>query len=42
MDYRDPVKEQVPNGIYQNVLVENKKSSYENDCYTTEFFDFVK
>lgn len=42
MDYRDPVKEQAPNSIYQKVLVENKKCSYENDCYSTEFFDFIK
>jgi len=42
VDYRDPVKELVPNSIYQKVLDENKKSSYENDCYSAEFFDFIK
>jgi hypothetical protein len=42
IDYRNGVNEITPNQIYKNVFVDNQKFEFENDIYSTEFFDFVK
>jgi hypothetical protein len=32
---------EVPNPIFKKVLDENTKFGFENDVYSTEFFDFI-
>jgi ubiquitin carboxyl-terminal hydrolase 9/24 len=41
-DYRKGFEDIVPNDIYKQVFEDNCKFEFENDIYSTEFFDFVK
>jgi hypothetical protein len=42
IDYREGVEDIAPNQIYKQVFEDNMKFEFENDIYSTEFFDFVK
>jgi len=34
-------EEDMPNRVFQDVLVDNRNFTFENDVYAPEFFDFV-
>jgi ubiquitin carboxyl-terminal hydrolase 9/24 len=42
INYRKGVEDIAPNQIYKNVFEDNAKFGFENDIYSSEFFDFVK
>ena len=42
MDYRQAVEDIAPNAIYKQVFEDNFKFEFENDIYSTEFFEFVR
>jgi hypothetical protein len=42
IDYREGVEDIAPNAIYKQVFEDNHKFEFENDIYSTEFFEFVK
>ena len=42
VDYRECADDIAPNQIYKQVFEDNQKFEFENDIYSTEFFDFVK
>lgn len=42
VDYRECYEDIAPNSIYRQVFEDNQKFEFENDIYSTEFFDFVK
>ena len=41
VQYRQGADNEAPNEIFKKVFEDNKKSSFENDIYSTEFFDFI-
>lgn len=41
IDYREGVEDIAPNEIYKKVFEDNQKFEFENDIYSTEFFDFI-
>ena len=41
IDYREGVEDIAPNQIYKQVFEDNQKFEFENDIYSTEFFDFI-
>lgn len=42
MKYNQGVDKETPNDIYKKVFEDNKKFTFENDVYSSEFFDFIK
>ena len=42
VDYRECVQDIAPNQIYKQVFEDNAKFGFENDIYSSEFFDFIK
>ena len=42
LDYKRGVEEIVPSKIYRQVYEDNQKFEFDNDVYSSEFFDFVK
>ena len=42
IDYREGVEDIAPNQIYKQVHEDNKKYEFDNDIYSTEFFEFLK
>jgi hypothetical protein len=42
VDYRKGVEDIAPNKIYKQVFEDNAKFGFENDIYSSEFFDFIK
>lgn len=42
IDYREGVEDIAPNKIYKQVHEDNQKFEFDNDIYSTEFFDFLK
>jgi len=42
VDYRQAVEDIAPNAIYKQVFEDNFKFEFENDIYSTEFFEFVR
>jgi hypothetical protein len=41
-DYKTGVEEIFPSSIYQKVQEDNKKFEFDNDIYSSEFFEFVR
>lgn len=42
ISYREGIDKETPNQIFQKVLDDNVKFTFENDIYSQEFFDFLK
>lgn len=42
IDYKMGVDSEKPNSIFQKVLEDNTKFTFENDVYSQEFFNFLK
>jgi hypothetical protein len=42
INYREGVEDIAPNAIYKQVFEDNTKFEFENDIYSSEFFDFIK
>jgi hypothetical protein len=42
INYRDIVEDVAPNKIYKQVYEENYKLDFENDIYSSEFFEFIR
>lgn len=42
IDYREGVEDIAPNEIYKQVFEDNFKFEFENDIYSSEFFEFVR
>lgn len=42
MDYKTGVEEIEPSSIYQKVMDDNQKFEFDNDIYSSEFFEFVR
>ena len=42
VDYKTGVEEIEPSSIYQKVMDDNQKFEFDNDIYSSEFFEFVR
>lgn len=42
ISYREGIDKETPNQIFQKVLEDNTKFTFENDIYSKEFYDFIK
>ena len=42
VDYKTGVEEIEPSSIYQKVMEDNQKFEFDNDIYSSEFFEFVR
>jgi hypothetical protein len=42
VNYRECAEEIAPNQIYRQVFEDNQKFEFENDIYSSEFFDFIR
>lgn len=42
ISYREGIDKETPNQIFQKVMEDNTKFTFENDIYSKEFFNFIK
>ena len=42
ISYREGIDKETPNKIFQKVLEDNTKFTFENDIYSQDFYNFIK